>query len=50
MNSKLKLFLFSILISFGSVSFAVNDGSWAYDINGDGISLTITGTERCRHI
>jgi hypothetical protein len=44
MDIKLKLFLFSILISFGSVSFAADDGTWTYDINADGISLTITGT------
>ena len=43
MNIKLKLFLFSILTCFGSLSFAVDNGTWTYDINSDGTSITLTG-------
>ena len=43
MNIKLKLFLFSILISLNSLSFAVDNGTWTYDINSDEVSVTLTG-------
>ena len=43
MNIKLKLFLFSILISVSSLSFAIDNGTWTYDINSDGTSITLTG-------
>ena len=43
MNIKLKLFLLSILISVSSFSFAVDNGTWTYDINSDGVSITPTG-------
>ena len=44
LSIKLKLFLFSILISVGSLSFADDDGTWTYNINSDGSSITVTGT------
>ena len=44
MNITLKLFLFSILISVSSSSFGVDNGTWTYDINSDGTSVTLTGT------
>ena len=44
MNIKLKLFLFSILISVSSLGFAVDNGTWTYDVNSDGTSITLTGT------
>ena len=43
MNIKSKLFLFSILISISSLSFAVDNGTWTYDINSDDTSITLTG-------
>ena len=43
MNIKLKLFLFSILVSVSSLSFAVDSGTWTYEINSDGTSITLTG-------
>jgi hypothetical protein len=44
MNIKLKIILFSILISVSSLSVGVDNGTWTYDINSDGISITLTGT------
>jgi len=44
LNIKLKLFLFSILISVSSSSFGVDNGTWTYDINSDGVSITVTGS------
>ena len=41
LNIKLKLFLFSILISLGSLGFAVDDGTWTYTLSG--ADATITG-------
>jgi hypothetical protein len=43
LNITLKLFLFSILISTSSLSFAVDNGTWIYDINEDGTSITLAG-------
>jgi len=46
MNIKLKLFLFSILISFSSLSFADDDGTWSYETYETyslGTSLRLTG-------
>ena len=44
MNIKLKLFLLSVLISVSNLSFAVDNGTWTYEINSDGTSITLTGT------
>ena len=44
MNIKLKLFVYLLLISVSSLGFAVDNGTWTYDINSDGLSITLTGT------
>ena len=44
MNIELKLFLLSVLISVSNLSFAVDNGTWTYEINSDGTSITLTGT------
>jgi hypothetical protein len=41
MNIKLKLFL--ILFSVSSLGFAVDNGTWTYDVNSNGTSITLTG-------
>ena len=43
MNIELKLFLLSVLISVSSLSFAVDNGTWTYDVNSNGTSITLTG-------
>ena len=43
MNITLKLFLFSILVSISGFSVAVDNGTWNYDVNSDGTSITLTG-------
>ena len=43
MNVKLQLFFFSILTVLNSLSFAVDNGTWTYDINSDEVSVTLTG-------
>ena len=43
MNIKLKLFLYAILISVSSLGFAVDNGTWTYDVNSNGTSITLTG-------
>lgn len=42
MNLKLSLFL--VLASVFNSSFAVDNGTWTYDIKSDGTSITITGS------
>ena len=42
MNVKLQLVLFSILTSLNSLSFAVDNVTWTYDINSDEVSVTFT--------
>ena len=43
MNIKPEVFLSSILILVSSLSFAVDNGTWTYDINSDEVSVTLTG-------
>lgn len=40
MNVKPQLFFFSILTSLNSLSFAVDNGTWTYDINADEVLVT----------
>jgi hypothetical protein len=44
LNIKLKLILYAVLISVSSVGFAVDNGTWTYEVNSDNTSITITGT------